>query len=141
MIASLLQSPSFIIHTRQIRWLCHFTPRKNLASIKANGLLTRSQLDVSENVHGIVTDLVRYDQTGASCLSISKPNKWMFKKKQEQGMDLCLILIDISVLYVKHCLFYPHNAASTSYRNIPMSNFQGYLALNAMFASEITYQK
>lgn len=83
MITSLLQSPSFIIRTRQIRWLCHFTPRKNLASIKANGLLTRSQLDVSENVHGIVTDPVRYDQTGASCLSISKPNKWMFKKKQE----------------------------------------------------------
>lgn len=49
----------------------------------------------------------------------------MFEKKQNQGMDLCLILINPRVLYENNCIFFPHNAATASYRNVPIANLQG----------------
>lgn len=93
---------SEIIKQRNIRWLCHFTPRKNLKEIKRIGLKPRNLLDHT----AIFTDSFRYDQNkNAICLSISKPNKWMFDMKRKQGFDLCLLLIDPAILYKKNCLF------------------------------------
>lgn len=65
----------------------------------------------------------------------------MFEKKQNQGMDLCLTLINPRVLYENNCIFFPHNAATASYRNVPIANLQGKKAFEALFAQEITYQK
>ncbi|WP_109077933.1 DarT ssDNA thymidine ADP-ribosyltransferase family protein [Aggregatibacter kilianii] len=130
---------SQVIERRNIRWLCHFTPRSNLENIKQNGLKTRDQLFYGEVK---VTDPSRYDQySNAICLSISQPNKWMFNKKQEQGFDLCLLLINPEVLYRKKCLFYPHNAATASYRNINVESLKGENALENMFANPISFQK
>lgn len=127
-----------LIEQRNIRWLCHFTPRQNLESIKRIGLRTRDFLDNN----AVFTDLFRYDKNSqAICLSISKPNKWMFNKKREQGLDLCLLLIDPSVLYNKHCLFYPHNAATKSYKETDIANFSGEGALERLFDEVITFQK
>lgn len=128
-----------VIKRRNIRWLCHFTPHKNLENIKRYGLKTRNSLSDSE---AIFTDSYRHDQHKNSiCLSISKPNKWMFSKKQEQGYELCLLLIDPEVLYKKKCLFYPHNAATSSYRNINIETLKGEAALENMFANPISFQK
>lgn len=130
---------SQVIERRNIRWLCHFTPRTNLENIKQNGLKTRDLLSSWEVT---VTDLARFDQfRNAICLSISKPNSWMFNKKQEQGLDLCLLLISPEVLYKKNCLFYPHNAATASYRNINVEMLKGEKGLENMFSNPITYQK
>lgn len=126
-----------VIARHNIQWLCHFTHRQNLESIKQNGLLPRNLLPAE----ALITDQVRADQSNAICLSISKPNKWMFEMKQKQGADLCLILISPDVLYEKNCLFYPHNTATKSFRNLSISHFQGDNALEALFAPEITYQK
>lgn len=128
---------SSVIEQRQISWLCHFTSRKNLENIKKYGLLPRNLLPDN----ALVTDQIRADRSDAICLSISKPNKWMFEMKQNQGMDLCLILIDPRVLYEKNCVFFPHNAATASYRNVPLSNLQGERALEALFDQQITFQK
>lgn len=95
-----LSIPS-IITRRNITWLCHFTPRQNLESIKQNGLLPRNLLPQG----ALTTDQYRADRSNAICLSISKPNKWMFEMKQNQGMDLCLILINPAVLYEKIAFF------------------------------------
>ena len=130
---------SQVVIQRKIRWLCHFTPRANLENIKSNGLKTRDLLSDREIT---VTDQVRSDQhKNAICLSISKPNKWMFEFKSKQGLDLCLLLISPEVLYKKNCLFYPHNAATASYRNIDIEELKGKQALENMFANPISYQK
>ncbi|MCI5764280.1 DarT ssDNA thymidine ADP-ribosyltransferase family protein [Actinobacillus porcinus] len=129
---------SQVIDKRRIRWLCHFTRRQNLENIKKFGLVPRNLLP--EN--SFITDRSRYDQhPNAICLSITKPNSWMFKKKQEQGLDLCLLLIDPAILYKKHCLFYPHNAATACYRNMESSYFTGETALEKLFDEVVTYQK
>lgn len=130
---------SQVVENRNIRWLCHFTPRENLESIKKNGLQTRDLLFSWENTF---TDLSRFDQySNAICLSISKPNKWMFNRKVEQGFDLCLLLISPEILYRKNCLFYPHNAATASYKNIDIKQIKGELALEKMFADSVSFQK
>ena len=128
-----------LIGNRKISWLCHFTPRENLKNIKENGLKTRDLLSGFENTF---TDKSRFDQyRNAICLSISKPNKWMFNRKVEQGFDLCLLLISPEVLYRKNCLFYPHNAATASYQDIDIKQIQGELALEKMFANSVSFQK
>lgn len=130
---------SQVIERRNIRWLCHFTPRANLEGIKKNGLKTRNLLSYNE---AIVTDRYRYDRyKNAICLSISKPNQYMLKRKLEQGYDLCLLLIDPAVLYKKECIFYPHNAATASFRNASPESFKGENALEELFANPITFQK
>lgn len=129
---------SQVVDKRRIGWLCHFTPRQNLENIKKFGLVPRNLLP--EN--SFITDRSRYDQhPNAICLSIAKPNSWMFKKKQEQGLDLCLLLIDPAILYKKQCLFYPHNAATACYRNMESSHFTGEAALERLFDEVVTYQK
>lgn len=126
-----------LIEQRGIQWLCHFTPRYNLESIRRFGLIPRNLLNDVQ-----VTDHTRYDRhSNAICLSISKPNSWMFNKKQEQGLDLCLLLINPAVLYEKNCLFYPHNAATAIYRDASDEMLQGEKALERLFANEVTYQK
>ena len=137
---TLISEQSFlpIIKRRNIQWLCHFTPRQNLESIRKFGLKPRNLLPQ----HAVVTDTSRYDQhNNAICLSINKPNRWMFDAKIKQGLDLCLLLVDPVVLYRKQCLFYPHNAATNSYRNAESALFAGSQALANLFSDEITFQK
>lgn len=132
------ESVKELLIKRKINWLCHFTPRENINNIKINGLRLRNEL----GANSVVTDRSRYDRyQNAICLSISKPNKWMFQKKKEQGFDLCLLLISPKVLYQKNCAFYPHNAATASYRNVPLAQLTGVSALENMFENPITYQK
>ncbi|SUB24195.1 DarT ssDNA thymidine ADP-ribosyltransferase family protein [Avibacterium avium] len=127
-----------IIKKRNIKWLCHFTPRENLEFIKRDGLQPRNLI----THHYRVTDSGRFDRFKNSiCLSISKPNKWMFDKKKESGLDLCLLLINPDVLFEKECLFYPHNAATASYRNIDVNELKGAQAFENLFLPSISYQK
>lgn len=127
-----------IIKKRNIKWLCHFTPRENLEFIKKDGLQPRNLITHQYQV----TDTGRFDRFKNSiCLSISKPNKWIFDKKKESGLDLCLLLISPDILFEKECLFYPHNAATASYRNIDINELKGYQALENLFLPSISYQK
>lgn len=142
-ITPILTAEQYLIHSviqnRNIRWLCHFTPRQNLENIKLFGLKPKHLLAFNE---AITTDSVRCDRhRDAICLSISKPNKWMFQMKQNQGMDLCLILISPRVLYEKNCVFYPHNAATASYRDISDNELKGGQALERMFDNSVHFQR
>ncbi len=130
---------NYIILTRKIEFLCHFTPRKNIESIKKLGLIPKHFL---KNSDFVVTDPSRYDKYSSSiCLSISQPNKYMFQQKQDRGLDLCLMLIDPNILFEKNCIFYPHNAATASYRYTPLEELKGEQALEKLFAETVTYQK
>ncbi|WP_208913965.1 DarT ssDNA thymidine ADP-ribosyltransferase family protein [[Haemophilus] ducreyi] len=124
-----------VIKKRDIKWLCHFTPRENLEKIKREGLRLR-------NINMRVTDSFRYDRNNtAICLSISQPNQWMFNKKKANGYDLCLLLINPEILFKKYCLFYSHNAATASFRTMSDLALSGAQALENLFSEQIIYQK
>lgn len=128
-----------IIEERKILWLCHFTPRKNLENIKKFGLKPKNLMSINEYTP---TDQYRWDNHNeAICMTISKPNAWMFNKKVQDGLDLCLILINSTVLFKKSCLFYPHNAATRCYRNVSDDYFKGEIALEKLFKNPVTYEK
>ena len=120
------------VERRKIRWLCHFTRKENLESIKKHGLLTIDSLNY-RGLSRYVTDTHRMDKHKTLlCLSISKPNMPMLVSKAKKH-EYCLLLIDASILYSKKCLFYKSNAA------MQVKNFNddtqniGYKALAAMF--------
>jgi len=123
------------VKDRGIKYLCHFTPRSNLGKIKSEGLKLR---DASQMT---VTDTSRYDMSKNICLTISEPNSWMFKKKQEQGFDLVLLILSPSVLYDKECLFFPYNAATKSFRGLDKSYLSSREALGHIFSDKITFKK
>ncbi len=126
-----------ILRKRNIRWLCHFTPKENLDRILEEGLLTRDRLN-----DAIFTDNSRYDRNSfAICLSITKPNDWMMKKKMSQGYNFVMLLIDPSILKTKECLFFPHNAATSCYKYMDNDVFKGADALENLFSNRVEYQK
>lgn len=128
-----------IIEQRNIRWLCHFTPRQNLENIKRNGLKTRDSL---YNTKVIGTDNNRSDRFYNSiCLSISKPNEKMIRYKESELRNLSLLLLDPAILYKKACVFYPHNAATISFKNMDFVELIGVSAFEKLFDKKVTFQK
>jgi len=126
---------AYFVKERGIKYLCHFTPRSNLGKIKSEGLKLR---DTSQMT---VTDPSRYDMSKNICLTISEPNSWMFKKKQEQGFDLVLLILSPKILYDKECLFFPYNAATKSFRGLDKSYLSSREALGYIFSDKITFKK
>ncbi len=127
-----------IIKNRGIKWLYHFTPKSNITDILNNGLKTRDLIPINAKV----TDNYRFDKySNAICLSIGKPNSWMLKRKQNDGLDLCLLLVDSSILINKKCAFFPHNAATACYRKFSFEEMTGADRFEAMFAPSVSIEK
>ncbi|MGF7484021.1 DarT ssDNA thymidine ADP-ribosyltransferase family protein, partial [Providencia sp. SP181] len=124
-----------IVSDRNIKYLCHFTPKSNLDKIMKDGIDLRN-IETME-----VTDQSRFDGSKNICLTISEPNTWMISNKKKKGFDLALLIIDPKILYEKECLFFPYNAATKSYRNLPAEHFTGAAALERLFDKQITFQK
>ncbi len=128
----------YVVKPRNIKWLCHFTPRANLNDIMVHGLKTRDLIPFEAQV----TDTNRFDRnSNAICLSISKPNYWMLQRKLDIGFDLCLLLIDPAVLSNKECAFFPHNAATACYRNLSFEEMAGVYRFEAMFEPTVSVTK
>lgn len=129
---------SKVVMTRNIKWLCHFTPRSNLHNIMLNGLVTRNLIPDNAKV----TDSNRFDRNPtAICLSISRPNSPMMYWKEKDGFDLCLLLIDPAVLSNKECAFFPHNAATACYRRFSFEDLMGANSLEALFNPIVNIEK
>ncbi|EFM8250098.1 DUF4433 domain-containing protein, partial [Escherichia coli] len=124
-----------IVIDRNIKYLCHFTPKSNLDKIMRDGLNLRD-IETME-----VTDQSRFDGSKNICLTISEPNIWMINDKKEKGFDLALLIINPKILYEKECLFFPYNAATKCYRNLSTEYFTGAAALERLFDKQITFQK
>ena len=57
-----------------------------------------------------------------------------YKLRCEQGdTQWAVIVLNAQVLLDKDCAFYPTNAANNCVRHLPIENFQGDNALNALF--------
>ena len=121
---------------RGITALYHFTPLANLASILANGLISRRILD-EHAAEYIYTDGWRNDgQLGAVSLSIHTINQSMFSKKLRGSCCSWAILeVDASVLWTHPCLFNWRNAASSEMKG--HTGFKGGpWAFDRMFTDE-----
>lgn len=130
----------YFLEAREIFFLCHFTPKDNLDSIFENGLLTKDSL--SEYTP---TDNFRFDMmNNALCFSVSKPNKFMFDRKNTNN-NLALILLDIEILFDKRCLFFQHNAACKGYHYDSIEEcidkHSGTEAFKSLFNNEIEVEK
>ncbi|MEH8093200.1 DarT ssDNA thymidine ADP-ribosyltransferase family protein [Gallibacterium anatis] len=120
-----------LIRWRKIRWLCHFTRKENVGSIKKHGLLTIDSLN-NKGLQRYVSDPHRMDKHKTSiCLTISKPNMPMLVSKATQH-EYCLILLSPSILYSKKCLFYKTNAATqiaNIYDDFPHTGYRAFLGM------------
>ncbi len=128
------------IDQRQIKKLVHFTRSKNLNSIlnPSHGLLTQQML---ANVNKEVVDVERWDgHPNMICLSVSRPNYFMFKEKINQyaqktndmSNPWCVLEICPCVLWNFHVNYFIANASSSRVK--PLS---GLVGLREMFASKV----
>lgn len=105
---------------KNVEYLVHFTPVKNLKSILEHGICSNKYC----NEHGIKyipTDADRFDgYTDFISLSISFPNyKMFYKKRQTMEEDFVVLLIDSSVLNL-----YGANERKFSNKNAAANNSQ-----------------
>jgi len=113
------------VERRGIHSLIHFTPTLNLMGIIEHGAIYSraklEQLDIEQyDLLDYVqfTDQVRYDDKNFINLSITLPNKFLFKRFQERTADdptinWCILKLDVEPVYLKETLFSVTNAAST----------------------------
>ena len=114
------------IKKKEIKYLIHFTPTRNLYSILENEkVMSRTKLenldieqfDILDYVK--FTDDVRYDDKNYINLSASGPNTFLFsrfrqKTKDDFTINWCVLKIDPKHIYDNETLFAVTNAASNS---------------------------
>lgn len=117
------------VDRRNIKNIVHFTPTINLMSIiEQQALISRAgiedldieQFDVMDYVQ--FTDAIRYDDKNYINLSITKPNKFLFRRFRERtsgdpSIIWCVLLINVEPLYWQDTKFSVTNAASRAAHN------------------------
>ena len=125
-----------VVGRRAINHIWHFTRVENLASILAEGIVPRSELDQRAQAP-LVNDAYRFDrQREASCFSIGHPNYKMFYslRMQHPGSRWAVVACHSRVLWLKDCAFCHENAASNSVTAIPIDQRKGENAFERMFS-------
>lgn len=140
------------VNKRGIKHLVHFTPTINLMSIiEQQALISRAgleslgieQFDVLDYVQ--FTDSIRYDDKNYINLSITTPNKFLFKRfrdrtKDDPTLSWCILLINIEPVYWQDTLFSVTNAASRAAQSYGING--SVETFKKMFSSELmTKQK
>ena len=127
-----------IARSLRIPHLVHFTRCENLPGILEHGLMS-VQACRQRGLSAVRNDPHRYDgQPDGISLSITFPNYRMFWKYRQitPNADWAVLLIDPSVLWLKDCAFYPHNAADARMIRQPRTAMKSARALSDMFATE-----
>lgn len=126
-----------LLISRGIESLFHFTHIYNLPQIMKNGLLTKKNI-IESDVTFKETDPDRHDGVIDSIsLSLSKPNSWMFNRKQEK-FDYELIILELPSNILENYPFiaFPSNAARNDLKkmrsNSP-SDFAGVTGIDNLF--------
>lgn len=135
------------VEKRGIQNLIHFTPTINLMSIIEQGaLISRAglealdieQFDVLDYVQ--FTDSVRYDDKNFINLSVTTPNKFLFKRFREKTADdptivWCVLLVNLEPLFWKETRFSVTNAASRAAQNYGING--DFKSFKKMFSDEL----
>lgn len=122
---------SFIneVRRRNIKYLIHFTPTRNLYSIlELNKILSRSRLENLGIEQFDILDLIefpdkiRYDDKNYINLSLSGPNTYLFSRfiertRNDPTINWCVLMINPKHIYDHDTLFSVTNAASNSAKN------------------------
>jgi hypothetical protein len=127
-----------IARSLRIPHLVHFTRCENLPGILEHGLMS-VQACRQRDLSAMRNDPHRYDvQPDGTSLSITFPNYRMFWKYRQitPDADWAVLLIDPSVLWMKDCAFYPHNAADARMIRQPRTAMKSARALSDMFATQ-----
>lgn len=118
------------VAARRIKYLLHFTYSESLDSILQAGILSRQTMQVKYSQF-TYSDEHRYDDLReASCLSVDFPNYLMLYKYRQVKPDICILAIDVSVLWELPCLFTTVNAARALHNHRP-STMGGYAGISA----------
>lgn len=128
-----------IINNKGLKYLVHFTNVLNLDSILKNGLYSNEDLDRNK-IDAHTNDEHRLEELeDGICLSIKFPNSRMFYscRQRDQSTKWCVLVLDISILYEKKCLFFDTNAAFGKFRNVDLKYLASAQALDGLFANEI----
>lgn len=128
-----------IIDNKGLKYLVHFTNVLNLDSILKNGLYSNEDLDRNK-IDAHTNDEYRLEELeDGICLSIKFPNSRMFYscRQRDQSTKWCVLVLDISILYEKECLFFDTNAAFGKFRNVDLEYLASAQALDGLFANEI----
>lgn len=128
-----------VIDDRELKYLVHFTTTLNLDSILKHGLY--SHLD-SENdvIDAYINDSDRLEGLkNGICLSLTFPNSKMFYSCRQRNdyPAWCVLVLDISILLEKSCLFFDTNAAFSKFRGSDLNMLTTAQALDSLFANEI----
>lgn len=113
-----------VVKKRSIKNLIHFTPTINFMSmVEQQAILSRDHLekldieqyDVLDYVQ--FTDSIRYDDKSYINLSITEPNRFLFRKfrertKNDPSIEWCVLKLKTELLYWHDTLFSVTNAAS-----------------------------
>lgn len=121
---------------RGIKYLVHFTQKKNLPSIQAYGLRSRQELE-NASLHFQFNDRQRLDGFwNAISLSVTSPNYKMFYSLRQRDMPTkwAVIFLDAyKVLENCDCAFYHTNAANNAVRYTSIEMRKTLEAFESMF--------
>lgn len=120
---------------RGIERVYHFTRVENLASIRAHGLLSRSQ-QAERGIEAVVNDHDRHDgHLDRISASIGFPNTRLLQawRAIHPSARWAVIVLSPVVLWEHDCLFCPGNAASRRCRAMPTEALRGAAALERLF--------
>lgn len=135
------------VRRREIHNLIHFTPTINLMSIIEQGaLISRAGLegldierfDVLDYVQ--FTDSIRYDDKDYINLSVTTPNKFLFKRFRQRTADdptivWCVLLINLEPLFWTETKFSVTNAASRAAQSYGIHG--DFASFSKMFSDEL----
>lgn len=127
------------IQNRNIEYFVHFTDARNLPSILANGLLTKSSLDWYE-IDYSYNDEERIDNMEDSIsLSVSFPNYKMFYPTtlKYPKRDWCVLFLNALDVIKYDCAYNFTNAASNSCRFIPIDERKKFSSFQSMFQENV----
>lgn len=98
---------------RGVRWLLHFTPIPNLASIVERGLLSRSLLQEAQQLFYTSSEHRLDVNRDAISVSVSAINHFMFleKRRASQRADWVVLILSSSIIWTHDCIFNARNAA------------------------------
>lgn len=110
----------------KVPYLVHFTRAKNLESIITNGIYPVSRVhEVGASPE--VNDYLRLDgRRNSTSISVAFPNCQMLYKYRmdNQGSEWAILVLQVSILWVKDCAFCKHNAADARISRQPIESLK-----------------
>ena len=127
-----------IVEDRNIKCLYHYTRLRNINSILADGIMSRSKMDKTGMEYDYSDDERLDGMEDRISLSVGFPNYKTFYKKRQLFEDEIWVVLALNpdILWELDCLFNKNNAASMQMRNESVEYRKTPEAFESMFEDE-----